>query len=265
MDLSEKIICSQICPNNYVLEIKYHPQDEQFHYSINIKDFEETSTGLSQKEYSEIINIIYSNEWVQKLRDYIKGKNTILSAFGLSGMYIYKCIYEDWNLNDIHNYEMYYDTIVSVYNKTDIDIFSNDINDQMVAMIRIGAIPLVIATIVRGANDWSRGLIHACNKGNITLINLMIEKGANNFNEGLIAAEIGGYKEIILLMILKGSNIYFEQELNLIDIEYLIKSGIEQHMKYNKQILEIKKNLDLLYYHLDLSLPKVLSNIIKKY
>lgn len=161
---------------------------------------------------------------------------------------------------------MYYDTIVSVYNELDnMDIFSNDINDQMINMIRIGTTPLVISAVEQGANDWSRGLIYACNKSDITVINLMIEKGANNFNEGLVAAEIGGYKEIMLLMIIKGSNIYFEQELNLIDIEYLIKSGIEQHVKYNKQILEIKKNLDLLYYHLNLNLPKVLSNIIKKY
>lgn len=212
------------------------------------------------------MSIIYFDNWLQQLKEFLNSQNINSSTFGLSGMYIYKCIYEDWILDDIHNYEKYYDIIISVYNEFDnIDIFSNDINDQMVAMIRIGAIPLVIATIDQGANDWSRGLIHACNKGNITLINLMIEKGANNFNEGLVAAEIGGYKGIMLLMILKGSDIYFEQELNSIDIEYLIKSGIKQHIKYNKQILEIKKNLDLLYYHLDLSLPKVLSNIIKKY
>lgn len=88
MNELDEIIYSKICPNNYVLEIKHH-QDEQFRYSINIKNFEASSTRLSWEEYVKIMNILYSNDWFQKLRDYIKGKNPRLSAFGLSGTYIY--------------------------------------------------------------------------------------------------------------------------------------------------------------------------------
>lgn len=58
--------------------------------------------------------------------------------------------------------------------------------------------------IIKGANDWNRGMYAAAHGGHKHLVEFFVSKGANDWCRGIHGASLGGHKDLIE---------YFRQQL----------------------------------------------------
>jgi len=59
----------------------------------------------------------------------------------------------------------------------------------------------LVKTLSSQHQDWSTGMLYACEGGHENIVKLMIEKGADEWNFGMLYACKGGHLDIVKFMI----------------------------------------------------------------
>lgn len=117
-------------------------------------------------------------------------------------------------------------TNIAVQNKCSLEFGGN-------AIVNFDTLLKAVKQCIKdGANDWNRGLTHACYGGNLQVIQLMIDHGATSFDQGLICAFYTNKIDIAELMISFGAKM---------DVSKLISTYYKHHNVKMIQLL-IKEN-----------------------
>lgn len=157
---------------------------------------------------------------------------------------------------------------------------ANDLNKGLASACLKGYEEIAKMMIEKGATNLDNAFINACIYNRKHIVKFLLDKGVNNLNEGLTTLcklcfdkndklrllITNKHKELILLLLVKGANIdYCTVPLSLVDIEYLIKSGIKDFSGYNDTSKSIRNKMNIIYNRIQDKLPNDIAKICMIY